>query len=160
MDPKIITYRPGLDLLHIMSSFVAANALICGMSGREVEEQCAVPSVYDCKQWFGGTLQWAGLCLPIKTVRPFLWGDITPYDTLSPGFTIHMSLLHRPAHNWAGSAIFTQLNLKPKHTQTDQGEYVILVMHGFVGMFLYCNLLNVYVNGLDVWYCSIPLMRT
>jgi len=27
-------------------------------------------------------------------------------------------------------------------------------MRVFVGMFLYCNLLNVYVNGLDVLYCS------
>jgi len=64
-------------------------------------------------------------------------------------------------HNYESSEIFSSTVVKTTfyyYFLPSFLRYVDVILISFtrvfVGMFLYCNLLNVYVNGLDVRYCS------
>ena len=60
-------------------------------------------------------------------------------------------------HNYEPSEIFSSIDILLLFFPSFQ-RYVDVILvsftHVFVGMFLFCNLLNVYVNGLDARYCS------
>jgi len=61
-------------------------------------------------------------------------------------------------HNYESSEIFLLWSTFYYYFLPSFQRYVDVILVSFtrvfVGMFLFCNLLNIYTNGLDVRYCS------